>query len=151
MEPDNNQIILQLFATFLDQQSTLRDLARNDLLLIEAIQLDASPEALRDAASTVRATLYSVDEVGDRIRRLAEQVQRSIIARLGRTPLFGLLLAVSCGSLSARYGTLCQMHNHEVSRCATLPSPCHSLACDRTSTANWPPRNGHFAAYGCLL
>jgi len=71
----DKQIVLQIFEMFLEQDRMMRDLARNDLLLIEATQLGASPVELAVAAATVRSTLYSVDALGDRIRRLAEQAR----------------------------------------------------------------------------
>jgi hypothetical protein len=72
----DNQMVLQIFEMFLEQDRMMRDLARNDLLLIEATQLGASPKELAVAAATVRSTLYSVDALGDRIRQLAAQVPR---------------------------------------------------------------------------
>ena len=74
METDN-EILLQLFETFLEQQRNICDLARNDLLLIELAQGEASPEAFAVAASTVRSTLYSVDALADRIRSLDSQAR----------------------------------------------------------------------------
>jgi len=71
----DNQMVLQIFEMFLEQDHMMRDLARNDLLLIEATQLGASPKELAAAAQVVRSTLYSVDALGDKIRRLAEQVR----------------------------------------------------------------------------
>jgi hypothetical protein len=71
----DNQIVHQIFELFLEQDRMMRDLARNDLLLIEATQLEASPRELAVAAATVRSTLYSVDALGDRIRQLAEQAR----------------------------------------------------------------------------
>jgi len=76
LQSDTNQIVLQLFETVLEQQRNLCDLARNDLLLIELAHGAASPEALAAAASTVRSTLYSVDALSDKIRRLDEQARR---------------------------------------------------------------------------
>ena len=61
---------------FLEQDRMMRDLARNDLLLIEATQLGASPKELAAAAVVVRSTLYSVDALGDRVRQLAAKLQR---------------------------------------------------------------------------
>jgi hypothetical protein len=71
----SNQIVHQIFELFLEQDRMMRDLARNDLLLIEATQLEASPRELAVAAAVVRSTLYSVDALGDRIRQLAEQAR----------------------------------------------------------------------------
>ena len=73
---DNNQILLQLFEVFLEQDRVIRNLARNDLLFIEATQLGVSSRELAAAAAVVRSTLCSVDELGDKIHQLAEQVRR---------------------------------------------------------------------------
>ena len=72
----DNQIVLQVFETLLEQQRNICDLARNDLLLIELAHGSASPEAIAVAASTVRSTLYSVDALADRIRSFDAQVRR---------------------------------------------------------------------------
>lgn len=72
----DNQILLQFCEMFLEQDRMLRDLARNDLLLIEATQLGASPKELAAAAQVVRSTLYSVDALSDKIRQLDAQVRR---------------------------------------------------------------------------
>lgn len=75
MEP-HNEILLQIFDLILEQQNQCCELGRNDLLLIESFRSGVSPEALSAAAATVRSTLYSVDALSDRLRRIAEQLRR---------------------------------------------------------------------------
>ena len=62
---EDNQMLLR----FLQQhQSMIRELCRNDLLVIESILSGPDArEALAAAAARVRATLYSLDELGDKI------------------------------------------------------------------------------------
>ena len=76
MQSDTEQILLQLCEVITDITSKLRDLARNDLLLIESVQLEASPTMLGAAAATVRSTLYSVDGLADKIQKLSRATQR---------------------------------------------------------------------------
>ena len=76
MESNSDEILLQLCETIADITTGLRDLARNDLLLIESVQLGASPTILGAAAATVRSTLYSVDELADKIQKLSRATQR---------------------------------------------------------------------------
>ena len=76
MQSDTDQILLQLCEVITGITSTLRDLARNELLLIESVQLEASPATLGAAAATVRSTLYSVDALADRIQTLSRATQR---------------------------------------------------------------------------
>ena len=53
------------------------ELCRNDLLLIESILSGPNVEAgLAAAAATVRATLYSVDSLGDTIQQVDATSQR---------------------------------------------------------------------------
>ncbi len=68
MERDTNEILLHFL---IEQQQMIFELCRNDLLLIESILSGpAAREGLAVAAATVRATLYSVDALGDRIQQL---------------------------------------------------------------------------------
>ncbi len=67
LHSDANEIVLQFLG---EQQRMIRELCRNDLLLIEAILSGPNAQAgLAVAAATVRATLYSLDALGDRILR----------------------------------------------------------------------------------
>ena len=71
-----NQIVLQLSDSILEQQRMICELARNDLMLIESFHAgEVSPEVLAVAAATVRATLYSVDALSDKLRLLADQAR----------------------------------------------------------------------------
>jgi glycine cleavage system regulatory protein len=77
MSNDTDQIVRRFAALFLEQQSTLRNLARNDLLFIEACQSGVSPRALAAAAQAVREALYSVDSLTDKVRAISDEIQRS--------------------------------------------------------------------------
>jgi hypothetical protein len=71
LQSDANEIVLQFL---IDQQRMICELCRNDLLLIESIRSGpATPEVLAVAAATVRATLYSVDALGDKIQQACAQ------------------------------------------------------------------------------
>ena len=64
---DSNQMLLQFLS---EQQRMMSDLCRNDLLLIESFLSGQDIRAeLGVAAASVRATLYSLDALGDRIRQ----------------------------------------------------------------------------------
>ena len=76
MQSDTDVIVRRCAALFLAQQSTIRDLARNDLLFIEACQSGVSPKALAAAAEAVRQALYSVDSISDKIRQLSALAER---------------------------------------------------------------------------
>jgi hypothetical protein len=76
LEHSDNQIVRQLFGFLQDQHRMIVLLVRNDLAIIEAIQSQVPPSRLRSAASTVLATLYSADELSDRILRLDAEIQR---------------------------------------------------------------------------
>ena len=76
MQSDSNEILLQLCETLQAQHEALCELGRNDLLLIESIRGPVSPEVLVVAAETVRSTLYSVDALGDKIRKLALRARK---------------------------------------------------------------------------
>jgi len=76
MQSNAEEIVLQLPELLLEQQRILCELARNDLLLIESARGSASSESLLVAAATVRATLYSVDGLADRLRAIAARLQR---------------------------------------------------------------------------
>ncbi|MBZ5707459.1 MAG: hypothetical protein LAN63_19100 [Acidobacteriia bacterium] len=68
MQSDTNEMLLQFL---MQQQRMICELCRNDLLLIESILSGpAAPEGLADAAARVRATLYSVDALGDKIQQV---------------------------------------------------------------------------------
>ena len=72
MQSDANEIVLQFL---IDQQRMICELCRNDLLLIESIRSGlATPEALGVAAATIRATLYSVDALGDKIQQASPKI-----------------------------------------------------------------------------
>ena len=65
MKSETSEIVLQFLA---EQQRMICALCRNDLLLIESILSGPDvQEGLVSAAATVRATLYSVDALGDKI------------------------------------------------------------------------------------
>jgi hypothetical protein len=65
-EPD--EIVLHILR---QQQRMIRELCRNDLLLIESILSGQDDqEGLAAAAAIVRATLYSLDALGDKILSL---------------------------------------------------------------------------------
>ena len=52
------------------------ELCRNDLLLIESILSGPEVrEGLAAAAATIRATLYSVDALGDKIQQVEAQTR----------------------------------------------------------------------------
>lgn len=73
MQSDTKQILFQFLC---EQQKMIVELCRNDLLLIELILSGPDVEAgLAAAAATVRATLYSVDSLGDTIQQ-AEATSR---------------------------------------------------------------------------
>jgi hypothetical protein len=62
---EDNQMLLQFLV---QQQRMIGTLCRNDLLLIESLLSGPDvAEGLASAAATVRATLYSLDELGDKI------------------------------------------------------------------------------------
>jgi hypothetical protein len=66
-------MLLQFLA---EQQRMISVLCRNDLLLIESILSGPDVrEGLASAAATVRATLYSLDELGDKIRAVDAQTR----------------------------------------------------------------------------
>lgn len=67
---DTSEILLHFL---MQQQRMICELCRNDLLLIESILSGQSPEGLAAAAEVVRATLYSVDELGDKIEQADSQ------------------------------------------------------------------------------
>jgi hypothetical protein len=75
MQSDAHEIVLQLVETILEQQRMICELGRNDLLLIESCRNPVSQAGFSAAAATVRSTLYSVDALADRIRRLDEQAR----------------------------------------------------------------------------
>ena len=70
-----NTMLQQLLDAMLEQQNQICELGRNDLLLIESFRLEVSQEERFVAAATVRSTLYSVDALADKLRRLSEQVR----------------------------------------------------------------------------
>ena len=72
LQSDTNEIVLHFL---MQQQRMICELCRNDLLLIESILSGESPEGLAVAAATVRATLYSVDALGDKIQQLDAQTR----------------------------------------------------------------------------
>ena len=62
---EDKQMLLQILT---QQQRMICELCRNDLLLIESLLSGPDvAEGLASAAATVRATLCSVDALGDRI------------------------------------------------------------------------------------
>ena len=68
MQRDTDEILLQFM---MQQQRMICELCRNDLLLIEAILSGRTAlKGLVAAAATVRATLYSVDALDDKIQQL---------------------------------------------------------------------------------
>jgi hypothetical protein len=69
---DTSEILLQFL---MQQQRMICELCRNDLLLIESILSGQAPEGLAAAAATIRATLYSVDSLGDKIQQLDSQTR----------------------------------------------------------------------------
>jgi hypothetical protein len=70
---ENNPILLQFL---MEQQRMIYALCRNDLLLIESILSGPDvAEGLASAAATVRATLCSVDSLGDKILEIFAQTQ----------------------------------------------------------------------------
>jgi hypothetical protein len=70
---ENNPILLQFL---MDQQRMISALCRNDLLLIESILSGPDvAEGLVAAAAIVRATLCSVDALGDKILEIFAQTQ----------------------------------------------------------------------------
>ncbi len=72
---EDNEIVLQLLG---EQQRMICVLCRNDLLLIESILSGPDvAEGLVVAAATVRATLHSVDALGDRILEVVAKIRRS--------------------------------------------------------------------------
>ena len=65
VKSETSEIVLQFLA---EQQRMICALCRNDLLLIESILSGPDvQERLISSAATVRATLYSVDALGDKI------------------------------------------------------------------------------------
>jgi len=68
MQRDTEEILLHFL---MQQQRMICELCCNDLLLIESILSGpTAPEGLAVAAATIRATLYSVDALGDKIQQL---------------------------------------------------------------------------------
>jgi len=66
-------IVLQFLA---EQQRMICALCRNDLLLIESILSGPDvQEGLASAAATIRATLYSVDALGNKIHEVCAQTR----------------------------------------------------------------------------
>jgi glycine cleavage system regulatory protein len=76
MQSNTEEIIRRFAALFLEQQATIRDLARNDLLFIAACQSGVSPRALVAAAEAVRDSLYSLDSLSDRVRAISDEIPR---------------------------------------------------------------------------
>jgi len=74
LQSDAQKILLQFLV---EQQRMICELCRNDLLLIESILSgpEVSAGALAVAASKVRATLYSVDALGDQIQQADAQTR----------------------------------------------------------------------------
>jgi len=70
---EDNEIVLQFLT---EQQRMICALCRNDLLLIESILSGPDvQEGLVAAAATVRATLHSVDALGDKILEVFAQTR----------------------------------------------------------------------------
>jgi len=68
MQSNTEQILLQGHESVLQ---ILRDVLRNDLLIIELIRSGESrPEVLAAVGHSVRSGLYSLDGLGDRVRPL---------------------------------------------------------------------------------
>jgi len=66
METDN-EILRQVFRILQQQQTAIRNLGANDLIVIESGLVEQfSPEARSAIARNVRSTLYTLDELGDR-------------------------------------------------------------------------------------
>jgi hypothetical protein len=73
VKSETGDMVLQFLA---EQQRMICALCRNDLLLIESILSGPDvQEGLVSAAATVRATLYSVDALGDKILEIVAQAQ----------------------------------------------------------------------------
>lgn len=73
---DVRRIVLQQNEDVLDLYSLFCELNRNQLLIIESVRSEASPEALRAAAEAIREGLLSADVVADRIRQSSLEIQR---------------------------------------------------------------------------
>lgn len=73
---DVRRIVLQQNEDVLDLYSLFCELNRNQLLIIESVRSEASPEALRAAAEAIREGLLSADAVADRIRQSSLEIQR---------------------------------------------------------------------------
>ena len=71
----HKEMLQHLLDAMLEQQRQLCELSRNDLMVIESLRSEISPEAVHAAASAVRSTLYSVDELSDKLRVLSSQVR----------------------------------------------------------------------------
>ena len=74
MKSETGDMVLQFLV---EQQRMIRDLCCNDLLLIESFLSGQDIRAeLGVAAATVRATLYSLDALGDKIHQADAQSRR---------------------------------------------------------------------------
>lgn len=73
---DVRRIVLQQNEDILDMYSLFCELNRNQLLIIESVRSEASPEALCAAAAAIREGLLSADAVADRIRQSSLEIRR---------------------------------------------------------------------------
>ncbi len=76
METDVKRILLHLANAVLDDHDVTSELARDHMILIESARTSLSPECYAAAAATVRATAYSADASGDRLRQFVQELER---------------------------------------------------------------------------
>ena len=74
MEANVKCILLQLLETMLEQQRVISDLARDEELLIEAIQKPSYPGYAVVASEAVHSTADSVLGLDDKLQRLRQQI-----------------------------------------------------------------------------
>ena len=76
MQSESEEMVRQLFEIVQGEYSILRDLERNNLLLIESSQPGVSQEARAAALATVRSSLLDLSELGDKIAEFRLRVRR---------------------------------------------------------------------------
>ncbi|HZQ68346.1 MAG TPA: hypothetical protein VFA68_07485 [Terriglobales bacterium] len=75
MDVETKRILLQVTALLLEQQHINGALCQNDMRFIESSDVSLGPEARIAAASTVRESAYSVDELADRLQQVVRELE----------------------------------------------------------------------------
>ena len=73
---EDNQILLQILEDISQIRGIVIDLLSNQSRFTEFLLSPSSPEAIVEAARTLRAGAFRLDEVGDRVRLLDAKVRR---------------------------------------------------------------------------